>query len=157
MIYCEGTNCSRRDQCAFHEKFELEYPRQYLDESREGFGHEGIDADGNRFSHHEYICGDNAERYKCYKALGWRKGQEYRNSEGTICDEVCLHCQHKHLCFEVLELAGMVFGPGDRIRFNCESIKADPEGTRDWIDRKVATWKETFEYVHEKENDNTII
>ena len=43
MIYCEGKNCSRRDQCAYHELFESKYPRQYLDCSTEGRGHGGID------------------------------------------------------------------------------------------------------------------
>lgn len=84
MIYCEGKNCSRRDQCAYHELFEWKYPRQYLDCSTEGMGHGGIDKNGDNFYYHWYICGDNAEHYRRYKALGWREGQEYRNSEGTI-------------------------------------------------------------------------
>ena len=81
MHYCEGKNCSRRDECAFHEVFDWKYPRQYLDDSTNGYGGEGIDKDGNRFSIHKYCCGDKADYYNCYKALGWREGQEYKNSE----------------------------------------------------------------------------
>ena len=69
MIYCEGKNCSRRDHCAFHEKFDWKYPRQYLDESTEGIGHGGIGKDGNYFSYHKFLCGDNADSYAHYKAL----------------------------------------------------------------------------------------
>ena len=145
MIYCEGTNCSRRDQCAYHEHFKWNYPRQYLDESTEGRGWAGVDKDGNYFSNHKFCCGDSAEQYYHYKALGWREGQEYRNSEGTICDEVCLTCPHKSLCFSILELAGMVFEPGDRVRCNCEDIKANPEYHKDWVNNNLerigATWR----------------
>ena len=49
MIYCEGKYCSRRNQCAYHEAFDWEYPRQYLDESTQGYGSEGIDEKGNYF------------------------------------------------------------------------------------------------------------
>ena len=133
MIYCEGKKCSRRDQCAFHEKFEWEHPRQYLDESTQGMGWGGIDKDGNYFSNHRFCCGDNADRYYQYKALGWREGQEYRNSKGTICDEVCLTCEHQNLCFTILEYAGMIFRPGDRVRFNCEDIKTDPEKHKQFL------------------------
>ena len=80
MIYCEGKNCSRRDQCAFHEHFEWKYPRQYLDQSTQGMGYEGIDKSGKPFSHHEFFCGDKADFYKHYKALGWREGVEYSKS-----------------------------------------------------------------------------
>ena len=46
MFYCEGTNCSRRDQCAYHERFEWKYPRQYLDLSTDGTAWGGFDNDG---------------------------------------------------------------------------------------------------------------
>lgn len=141
MIYCEGKYCSRKDQCAYHENFEWKYPRQYLDMSTEGCGWEGIDNDGRRFGHHEYFCGDRANFYKHYKALGWREGQEYRNSEGTICDEVCLTCPHKGLCFRVLEYAGMIFQAGDRVRFDCEQIKNNPEGTQKWLNLRLEEWE----------------
>ena len=61
----------------------------------------------------------------------------YKNSEGTICAEECLHCPHRHLCFQILELAGMIFKPGDRIRFDCEEIKADPEGRQRDLEDKL--------------------
>jgi hypothetical protein len=133
MFYCEGKNCSRRDQCAYHESFEWKYPRQYLDQSTNGTGWGGIDKKGNNFFEHRYNCGDKADYYYSYKALGWREGQEYKNSEGTICDEICLSCPHKSLCFCVLEAAGMVFQPGDRVRYNCEEIKVSPRQYRKWL------------------------
>ncbi len=145
MYYCEGKQCARRDKCAYHENFEWKYPRQYLDSSTEGYGYEGIDVNGNKFSHHEYLCGDRADFYKGYKALGWREGQEYRNSKGTICDEICLTCEHSSLCSSILEFAGMIFQPGDRVRFDCESIKADPEGHKRWLDKQLAEWRKRME------------
>lgn len=144
MIYCEGRNCSRRDQCAYHENFEWKHLRQYLDKSTQGHGSQGIDENGNIVLRQHFTCGDNATGYHNYRALGWRDGQEYKNSEGTICDEVCLSCPHKTLCFCILEQAGMVFKPGDRIRFNCESIKANPEEHKDRLIKNG--WnKELFE------------
>lgn len=133
MIYCEGKHCSRKDQCAYHETFEWKHPRQYLDKSTNGTGCSGVNEKGETVSAHHYLCGDNADYYNLYKALGWREGQKYTNSEGTICDEVCLSCLHKSLCFCVLEQAGMIFQPGDRIRFNCEQIKANPEKYKEWL------------------------
>ncbi len=73
MIYCEGKYCSRKDQCAYHEDFEWKYPRQYLDDSTEGYGYGGIDENGNCFWHHEYYCGDRAPKYSRYKPKGWRE------------------------------------------------------------------------------------
>ena len=124
MIYCEGKYCARRDQCAFHEHFEWEYPRQYLDQSTQGMGYEGIDKSGKSFSHHEFFCGDKADYYKRYKALGWREGQEYKNSEGFKYDETCLTCEHHSLCFCLLEYAGLITEEGKRIMcHSCEYIK----------------------------------
>ena len=125
MFYCEGKNCSRRDKCAYHEDFEWQHSRQVRDASTECSHAEG-------HSPH-YSCGDNADHYYGYKALGFREGEEYKNSEGTICDEVCLSCSCKSLCFCVLECAGMVFRPGDRVRFNCEEIKANPKHYKEWL------------------------
>ena len=147
MIYCEGKNCSRRDQCAFHEHFEWKYPRQDLDQSTQGMGYEGIDKSGKPFSHHEFFCGDKADFYKHYKALGWREGVEYRNSKGTICDEVCLTCEHQDLCFSILEFAGMIFQPGDRVRFDCEAIRADPEGKKKWLDERLENYYKRIEWL----------
>lgn len=136
MIYCEGEYCSRKDQCAYHELFECKYLRQYIDESTEGCGYGGFDKEGKYFSHHEFYCGDRAEWYKHYKALGWRDDEEYVNSKGTICDEVCLTCEHQELCFKVLEYAGMVIRSGDRVRFDCEKIKRDPQHYEEMIGRR---------------------
>lgn len=144
MIYCEGKNCSRRDQCAYHELFEWKYPRQYLDWSTEGTGYTGINKDKDYF-----CCGNNADYYKQYKALGWREGQEYRNSAGTICDEICLTCPHRSLCFQILEFAGMIFQPGDRVRFDCEDIKADPEGKKEWLNKQLEVYYKRIE-LYEK-------
>ena len=47
MFYCEGKYCSRRDKCAYHEVFDCKYPRQYLDQSTQGYSSEGIDKNGN--------------------------------------------------------------------------------------------------------------
>ena len=136
MIYCEGEYCARREQCAYHELFECKYPRQYLDESREGCAYGGFDREGKYFYHHEDNCGDRAEWYKHYKALGWREDKEYINSKGTICDEVCLTCEHQELCFRVLEYAGMIIQPGDRVRFDCEKIKENPEQYKEMVGRR---------------------
>lgn len=136
MIYCEGEYCSRKDQCAYHESFECKYPRQYIDESSEGYGYGGFDREGKYFCHHEYCCGDRAEWYKRYKALGWREDTEYTNSKGTICDEICLTCEHRELCLKVLEYAGMIIQPGDRIRFDCEKIKENPKHYEEMIGRR---------------------
>lgn len=145
MIYCEGKYCLRKDKCAYHEEFEWKHPRQYLDQSTEGFGYEGFDKDGNRVFRHEYCCGDKADFYKRYKALGWREGQEYENSKGTICDEECVACEHSSLCSSILEFAGMIFQPGDRIRFDCEQIKANPEGKQKWLNEKLTEWRKQME------------
>ena len=149
MIYCEGRNCSRRDQCAYHEHFEWKYPRQYLDCSTEGMGHGGIDKDGNHFYHHWYSCGDNSDHYQRYKAFGWREGIEYKNSKGTICDEICLTCEHQDLCFSILEFAGMIFQPGDRVRFDCEDIRANPEGKKKWLDERLDIYYKRIELYKE--------
>lgn len=149
MIYCEGTNCSRRDQCAFHERFEWKHPRQYLDCSTEGRGSGGIDESGKTFYQHGYYCGDDAEYYRGYKSIGWREGEEYKNSAGTICDEVCLTCPHKSLCFSILEFAGMIFQPGQRIRFDCEQIKVDPEGRKKWLDTQLENYYKRIELYKE--------
>lgn len=136
MIYCEGEYCSRKDRCAYHENFEWKYPRQYIDESTEGYGYGGFDKEGKHFCHHEYCCGDFAEWYKRYKALGWREDTEYINSKGTICDEVCLTCEYQELCFTLLEYAGMIIQPGDRIRFDCEKIKENPKHYEEIVGKK---------------------
>lgn len=138
MIYCEGKYCSRKEYCAYHEKFECDYPRQYLDWSTNGCSWGGFASDGSgKYNfHHEYSCGDSAEWYKRYKALGWRDGEDYKNSKGTICDEVCLTCEHQQLCFWVLEYTGMIIQPGDKIRFDCEKIKEDPEHYRKMVGRR---------------------
>lgn len=151
MIYCEGKNCSRRDQCAFHEHFESEYPRQVRDCSTEGTAY-GPFYDENNKAHMKtnWDCGNNSDRhYAHYKALGWREDQEYRNSEGTICDEICLVCPHKSLCFSILEFAGMIFQPGDRVRFDCEDIKADPEGKKKWLDERLEIYYKRMELYKE--------
>lgn len=61
---------------------------------------------------------------------------EYRNSKGTICNEICLTCDHQELCFKVLEYAGMVIQPGDRVRFDCAKIKENPEHYKEMIGRR---------------------
>lgn len=138
MIYCEGKYCSRKDQCAYHEQFECNYPRQYIDQSTQGCAWGGFasDGSGNYEFHHEYYCGDNANWHKHYKALSWREGENYKNSKGTICDEVCLNCEHQQPCFQVLEYAGMVFQPGDRVRFDCEKIKENPKYYEEMLGRR---------------------
>ena len=61
---------------------------------------------------------------------------EYRNSKGLLFNEECLTCEHQQLCFWVLEYAGMVIKPGDKIRFDCEQIKENPEHYRKMVGRK---------------------
>ncbi len=141
MHYCEGKNCSRRYECAFHEVFDWKYPRQYLDDSTNGHGFEGIDSYGNRFSEHIWFCGDNANHYGSYKALGWREGQEYKNSLGFCYDEVCVNCEHRNLCFCLLENASMITYEGKRVMDHiCEDVKANPEEHREQLIRNG--WRE---------------
>ena len=133
MYYCEGTNCSRRDQCAYHEAFDWKYPRQYLDQSTEGTTLAGKDDNGNSYVKSIWNCGDNAWYYGCYKALGWREGQEYKNSIGLKYDDVCVNCEHRSLCFMLLEDAGLITRPAKRIALYCEKIKTNPEEYRKWL------------------------
>lgn len=155
MIYCEGTNCSRRDQCAYHESFEWEHPRQVRDCSAEGTSYGPFYDEHNKaYMKTHWDCGDNADNhYSHYKALGWREGQNYRNSAGTICDEVCLTCPHQALCFSILEFAGMVFRPGDRVRFDCEDIKKDPNGRQEWLNKQLDVYYKRVEYYNKKEKE----
>ena len=142
MIYCEGKYCSRRNQCAYHEIFDWEYPRQYLDESTQGCGSEGIDENGNCFSHHEVFCGDRSKHYNLYKAIGWREGNEYRNSIGLKYAEECVKCEHRQLCFYLLEYAGMITYEGRRIMNHmCEDIVAHSDEYKnkveEWLGRSI--------------------
>lgn len=75
MIYCEGKNCSRRDQCAYHELFEWEHPRQVRDCSTEGTSYGPFYDENNKaYMKTNWDCGDNSNRhYPHYKALGWRE------------------------------------------------------------------------------------
>ena len=143
MIYCEGKNCSRRDKCAYHEVFDWEYPRQYIDMSTNGCGHEGTDKNGNKFSHHEFYCGDNATHYTRYKALGFREGQLYKNSLGFCYDEECVNCKYRSLCFLLLEDAGLITHTAKRIMNHlCEDIKKDPSYFLNKLEQK---WGKNFE------------
>lgn len=119
MIYCDGKNCARKDTCAYHEKFEWKYPRQLLDLSREGSHAEGYPT--------FYSCGDKSKYYSSYRALGYREDEEYKNSLGFQYDEVCVGCEHKSLCFLLLELAGDVTHSGKRVMPTCKYIKENPE------------------------------
>ena len=131
MFYCEGTNCSRRDQCAYHEYFVGDLSsclidiRQFLDWSVTGTGFIQTDENGKPSFCIEYHCGDNAGHYKRYKAIGWREGQEYRNSLGLKYDEICVSCPHRSTCFRKLESAGLITYSGERIMWNCEDIKKE--------------------------------
>ena len=135
MYYCEGTNCSRRDQCAYYEAFEWKYPRQYLDQSTQGTILAGKDDNGNSYVKTIWNCGDNAWYYRCYKALGYREGQEYKNSKGFCYDEVCVNCEHRSLCFMLLENAGSITRPAQRLALHCEKVKANPEEYKETLRR----------------------
>ena len=143
MIYCEGKNCSIQDKCAYHEDFDWKYPRQYLDWSTHGSGCEGMDDNGNRFSHHEFYCGDNASYYKCYKALGYREGEKYKNSLGFCYDQECVDCKFRSLCFTLLEDAGLITRNGERVMNHiCKDIKKDPQF---YINKLEQKWGRKFE------------
>lgn len=129
-MYCPGTNCSKRDTCANHFT-----DGQVIDESTYGWHAEGRDKNGNSIIIGEINCGDNGTYgYKYYK-----------NSEGTICAEECLHCPHVNLCFQILEYAGMICRPGYHVRPDCEEIKADPEGKQKWIEEKITERRRQIE------------
>lgn len=127
MFYCEGKDCSRRDQCAYHEAFDWKWPRQHLDKSLEGHGFSSVDENGNNINGFYINCGDNGD-YIHYMALGYRENQEYRNSIGLKYDEICINCEHRSLCFLLLEYAGLITREAKRIMCHmCESIKKDPQ------------------------------
>lgn len=117
MTYCEGKHCSIRSQCAHHGLYPEGASGQVIDYSTEGSHAEG--PNGTVLG--GYMCGDRNYTYKNYK-----------NSSGTICIEECLTCKYRSLCSIVLEYAGMVFNPGDHIRFDCLKIKENPTS---YIDR----------------------
>ena len=143
MIYCDGKNCSRRDKCAYHEIFISEKPRQHLDLSVNGYGHDGVDEKGNRFSHHAFYCGDNATYYKRHKALGYREGEEYKNSIERCYDEECVNCKYRSLCFTLLENAGLITHTAERLMNHiCEKVKKDPQY---FIDKLEQKWGRKFE------------
>lgn len=136
MIYCEGKYCSRRNQCAYHEVFDCKHPRQYLDQSTQGHGSVGIDENGKHFSHHEFSCGDRARCYSRYKALGWRENTEYRNSMNLKYAEECVGCEHRSLCFYLLERAGMITCEGSRIMNSlCEDVMLHPNIYKEEIEK----------------------
>ena len=53
----------------------------------------------------------------------------------SCCNEECLNCRNKNLCLLLLEYTGMVFKDGDKIRFDCEEIKHNPEYYKMMIDK----------------------
>lgn len=143
MIYCEGKNCKRQDKCAYHEIFISEELRQHLDLSVNGYGHEGVDEKGNRFSHNAFYCGDRATHYKRHKALGYREGEEYKNSLELCYDEECVSCKYRSLCFYLLEDAGLITHAAERIMNHiCEDIKKDPQY---FINKLEQRWGRKFE------------
>ena len=143
MYYCEGKNCSRKDKCAYHEIFDSKHPRQYLDQSTEGYGFETKDENGNNISKHYFNCGDNADYYRRYKALGYRDGEEYKNSLNLCYDEECVNCEYRSLCFTLLEDAGLITHNGERIMNHiCESVK---KNSLYYIDKLEQKWGRKFE------------
>ena len=95
----------------------------------------GKDDHGNSYVNTIWNCGDNSWHYGCYKALGWREGQEYKNLIGLKYDDVCVNCEHRSLCFMLLEDAGLITRPAERIVLYCEEIKANPEKYREKLKR----------------------
>ena len=41
----------------------------------------------------------------------------------------------------------MIFQPGERIRFDCEQIKENPEYKQKWLADKLAEWRKQMEEV----------
>ena len=66
-IYCEGTNCKKRDTCAKHQAEENVW-YEYIDWSTYGGGHYWTDAEGNNHSETWWNCGDNGN-YKLYERV----------------------------------------------------------------------------------------
>ena len=129
-MHCPGTNCSKRNTCANHFA-----SGQVIDWSQYGWASCGCDKEGNYKRESETYCGDNG-------TYGYQK---YKNSDGTVCAEECLHCPHVNLCFQILEYAGMVCRPGYPVRPDCEEIKADPEGKQKWLEEKLAERRRQIE------------
>ena len=143
MYYCEGKNCLRRNQCAYHEILDSEDIRQYLDRSTNGIGIVLKDENGNNYIKCDYDCGDNSSYYRNYKALGYREGEKYKNSLNLCYDEVCVKCNYKSLCFTLLDDAGLITYNGERIMNHiCENVKKDPQYYIDKLERK---WGRKFE------------
>ena len=63
-IFCEGTNCQKRDTCAYHTDIKDNELFDYMDLSTYGSG----SADSTGYSKVEYWCGDYGE-YKHYKHI----------------------------------------------------------------------------------------
>lgn len=142
MYYCEGKNCLRKDQCAYHEVFESNNPRQNLDQSING-STITLKIDNKPYFKETWNCGNNADYYRHYKALGYREGEKYKNSLDFCYDEVCVSCNYRSLCFTLLEDAGLITRNGDRVMNHiCESVKKDPQYFIDKLEKK---WGRKFE------------
>ena len=61
-VYCEGSRCKKRDQCALHCVGPGEY--EYIDWSIYGSGQYWNDSDGTPRCKVEHSCGDDGEYKK---------------------------------------------------------------------------------------------
>ena len=102
MIYCEGKNCSIRDNCLMHQCFANEELRQAVDYSTTGSGSVGIDVNGHYYSNHEYDCGDNAKYYTYYQSVDYSASA----AEGNIVSDEQVEAFEDDLrdCFTISEL-----------------------------------------------------
>ena len=74
--YCEGSNCSRRDNCKLHNPGEGTH--EYIDLSTYGSGHFWRDKDGVCHSEIEHSCGD-LSKFKHYVPI-----QEFTKEEKLL-------------------------------------------------------------------------
>ena len=81
MFYCPGEFCSKKNECLHHQLKNSTRSLQLLDMSTEGHGWGGIDENGNRFSHHEYCCGDRASKYSSlWRCETWKDKCDFENA-----------------------------------------------------------------------------
>lgn len=81
MFYCPGEFCSKKDICLHHALKDSRCRLQLLDMSTQGYGYDGMDENGNYFSHHEYCCGDRASKYhSLWELKTWLDKADFENA-----------------------------------------------------------------------------
>ena len=67
-IYCEGSNCTKRNTCTKHKIKDTEYFYEYIDWSNHGGGRCWTDHEGTNHWETYIDCGDEGD-YKLYEEI----------------------------------------------------------------------------------------